>query len=163
VEELYRLYLNVYDRARFRLERLTPEFLVRLGSEMPDAVRFFLWRHGGRIVAFSLCTIEGGTLYDEYLGLDYDVAYDLSLYMLTLRDVLQWAIENGFTRYCSTALSYEPKRRLRSALVPLDIYVAHTSPLLNHLCKRLLPLLEPTHRDAVLRRFPDYEALRATR
>jgi len=159
VEELYPLYLQVYDRARFRFEQLTPEFLGRVGRELPEKVRFFVWRQRGRVVAFSLCMLYGDTIYDEYLGLDYTVALELGLYFYTLRDIVDWGIRNGYRWYCSTALAYEPKRRLRSQLVPLDLYVAHTSKLANAVLRRLLPLLEPTHRDATLRSFPEYQAL----
>ena len=159
VDELYPLYLQVYDRARFRFEQLTPEFLDRIGRELPEKVRFFIWRQGGRIVAFSLCMLHGDTIYDEYLGLDYTVALELGLYFYTLRDIVEWGIRNRYRWYCSTALGYEPKRRLRSQLVPLDLYVAHTSKLANAVLRRLLPLLEPTHRDATLRSFPEYGAL----
>ena len=44
---------------------------------MPDKVRFFLWRQSGRVVAFTLCMIEGDAIYAEYIGLDYFVALDL--------------------------------------------------------------------------------------
>ena len=45
---------------------------------------------------------------------------------------------------------------LRSRLDPIDLYVRHTSPLLNALLARMPPLLEPTRIDPILRRFPNY-------
>ena len=45
---------------------------------------------------------------------------------------------------------------LRCDLAPLDLYVAHTSPIVNAFMKRLLPLLEPTRNDPVLHRFPNF-------
>jgi Acetyltransferase (GNAT) domain len=159
VDEIYPLYLNVYARADFRFEKLTRDYLVRLGREMPDTVRFFVWRQEGKAVAFCLCMLDGDAVYDEYVGLDYSVALDLHLWFVTWRDVVTWAIENGFRWYCSTALNYRPKRHFRSQLVPLDFYVAHRSRVWNGLLRRALPLLEPTHRDDALRSFPDYPLL----
>lgn len=160
VDEIYPLYLNVYARSRLRFEKLTREYLCRLAREMPDRARFFVWRQSSRPVAFSLCMTDGDTIYDEYLGLDYSVALDLHLYFWTLRDVVQWAIEHGYSWYVSTALNYDPKRRLGCELVPLDLYVAHTARLGNWILRRALPLLDPTKRDATLRSFPDYPELR---
>jgi hypothetical protein len=97
----------------------------------------------------------------EYIGLDYAVAFDLHLYYVVLRDVIQWGFENGYKWYCSTALNYEPKYRFRQELEPLDLYVKHTSPLINFFLKRIVPLIEPTRHDKMLRRFPNYESLRA--
>ena len=156
VDAVYPLYLAVYERSALHFEKLTKEFLCTLGARMPDKVRFFIWRQGGKPIAFSLTMIQGDTIYDEYLGLDYDVALDLHLYFHTLRDILAWAIAHGFKWYVSSALNYDPKLHLRCELVPLDLYVRHRSRLVNAVMKRVLPLLEPTHNDPVLKRFPNF-------
>ena len=138
---------------------VTAEFLCRLGRDMPDKARFFIWRLNGRPVAFSLCMVHGDTLYDEYLGMDYSVALGAHLYFLTLRDIWEWARVAGYRRYCSNGSSYEPKLHLGFELVPLDLYVRHESALVNRLLKRLLPVLEPTHRDPTLRKFRNFASL----
>ncbi len=159
VDEVYPLYLNVYNRSQLRFEKLTKAYLSRLGREMPDRVRFFIWRQNGKAIAFSLCMLQDDSIYDEYLGLDYSVALDLHLYFYTLRDIIQWGIENGFKWYCSSALNYDPKRRLKCELMPVDLYVTHTSKLMNVVLRRVLPMLEPTRNDKVLKQFPNYAAL----
>lgn len=156
VDEIYPLYLAVYERSPLHFEKLTKEFLRELGRRMPDSVRFFIWRQNGKAIAFSLCMVHGDSIYDEYLGLDYSVAFDLHLYFYTLRDIINWAIEHGLQWYVSSALNYEPKLHLRCELAPLDLYVKHTSPLMNAVMKRVLPLLEPTRNDPVLHRFPNF-------
>ena len=112
-------------------EELTPEFLARIGREMPDKVRFFLWRLDGKLVAFNFCLLHDGVLYDMDIGLDYSVALDLHLYFVTWRDVFNWAIKNGVRTYYTAPLNYDPKLHLRLELAPLDLYVCHTSPLIN--------------------------------
>jgi hypothetical protein len=159
VDEAHALYLNVYNRSNLRFEKLTKDYLCRLGREMPDKVRFFLWRQGGRMIAFSLCMLEGHSIYDEYLGLDYSVALDLHLYHYTLRDIVEWAIRHGCKWYCSSALNYDPKLHLRCELVPLDLYVRHTSPAANFVLRRVLPWVAPTNGDNVLPRFANYAEL----
>ncbi|HZL35224.1 MAG TPA: GNAT family N-acetyltransferase [Tepidisphaeraceae bacterium] len=156
IAEVYPLYLNVYQKSPLQFEKLTEDFLCRLGQEMPDRARFFIWRQKGRAVAFSVCLLQGDAIYDEYLGLDYSVALDLHLYFYTLRDIVEWAIRNGCKWYCSSALNYDPKRRLKCELMPLDLYVAHIWPPANVVLRRLLPLLEPTRNDKTLREFPNF-------
>ncbi len=156
VDEVYPLYLAVYDRSPLHFEKLSKELLCTLGRRMPDKVRFFIWRQAGKAIAFSLCMIAGDTLYDEYLGLDYSVALDLHLYFHTLRDILTWAMAHGLEWYVSSALNYDPKLHLRCELAPLDLYVRHTSPFINFFMKRILPWLEPTRSDPVLKRFPNF-------
>jgi predicted N-acyltransferase len=159
VDEIHPLYLQVYDRSSLHFEKLTKEYLCRLGREMPDKARFFVWRQEGKAIAVSICLVHDQTIYDEYLGLDYSVALDLHLYFVTIRDILQWGMERGYKGYCSSALNYDPKLHLKCELVPLDLYVMHTWPVANFVLKRVLPLLEPTRQDPTLRQFPNYHEL----
>jgi hypothetical protein len=158
-DELYALYLQVYHRSPLHFEKLTKEYLCAVGRDMPDKARYFLWRRGGRIVAFSLCLINDDTVYDEYLGLDYAVALDLHLYHHTFRDIVTWAMARGYKWYVSSALNYDPKLHLKCELAPLDLYVTHTSPPINWLLRRVLRRLEPTRNDKTLRKFPNYADL----
>ena len=156
IDDVYPLYLQVFERSKLRFEKLTREFLCELGRRMPDKVRYFIWRQEGRVIAFSLCMVEGSDLYAEYLGLDYTLALKLHLYHYAFRDVVTWAIANGYKSFRSSGLNYDPKLHLRSRLDPIDLYVRHTSPWVNALLARVLPALEPTHTDPILQRFPNY-------
>lgn len=159
IGEIYPLYLQVYARSKQHFEKLSPEFFCALGHVMPDKSRFFVWRQLGRIIAFNLCMVQGDAIYSEYIGLDYAVALDLHLYFVAVRDVITWAIANGYRSYCSSGLSYEPKFHLRHRLDPIDLYVRHTSAVINPILRRLLPWLEPTRQDPLLRKFENYAEL----
>lgn len=159
IDEVYPLYQQVHERSSMKFERLTKSSFVQLGQQMPERVRFFIWRQERRIVAFSCCLIHNGKIYDECLGLDYRVALDLHLYFYTLRDVLTWAMRNGIGEYCSGPLNYDPKLHLGCKLMPLDLYVMHTRGLFNPLFRHLLKYLEPTRHDPVLRKFSNANEL----
>ena len=157
IDEVYPLYLQVHERSRLKFERITPEYLCDLGKQMPERVRFFIWRLEGRAVALAVCMIHGDALYDEYLGLDYSVALDLHLYFCTFRDLMRWAIEQKLQYYYSSPLNYDPKLHLRFELYPLDLYVKHT--WLNPIFRHLLPWVQPVRSDPILRRFSNAAAL----
>jgi len=159
IDEVYPLYLQVYERSKLHFEKLTREFFCGLGRLMPEIVRFFVWRQETRIVAFSLCMIEGDALYAEYIGLDYAVALKLHLYHYAVRDMISWAMTNGFKWLRSSPLNYDPKLHLRHQLDPVDLYVRHTAALPNALLKRILPLIEPTRFDMTLKKFSNYDEL----
>jgi predicted N-acyltransferase len=156
LDEAYPLYLQVFERSSLRFEKLTKEYFRRVGQEMPDRAKFFLWRQKGKLVAFNYGLAHGDELWDEYLGLDYSVALDLHLYFLTLRDVIAWAIQNGFKWYCSGGQGFEPKLHLRCTLMPVDLYVRHRWLIANMIMRRVLPLLEPTRNDPAIQKFPNY-------
>lgn len=159
IDEVYPLYLQVYDRSKLHFEKLTKPFFCGIGRLIPDKSRFFLWRQNGRIVAFTLCMIDGDAIYTEYIGLDYSVALDLHLYHYAVRDMISWAILQGYTWLRSSALNYDPKLHLRHVLDPTDLYVRHTSAIMNAVLKQILPFIEPTRYDPILRKFPNYHEL----
>jgi predicted N-acyltransferase len=159
IDEAYPLYLAVHERSPFKFEKLTKNYFRAVAQRMPDRARFFIWRQSGKIAAFSFCLVCDDALYDECIGLDYQVALDLHLYFYTLRDIISWALQQGLKYYYSNPLNYEPKLHLDCELVPLDLYVLHTNRLLNPIFRRALKYLEPTRHDPVLRRFPNADQL----
>jgi predicted N-acyltransferase len=159
IDEMYPLYLAVHERSPLQFETLTKDYFCAIAERMPERARFFIWRQNGKIVAFSFCHICGEAIYDECIGLDYSVALDLHLYFYTLRDVISWALQQGLQFYYSNPLNYEPKLHLDHELVPLDLYVRHTSGLLNPIFRRVIKYLGPTRHDPVLQRFPNANEL----
>jgi predicted N-acyltransferase len=159
IDEIYPLYLQVHERSLLKFETLTKDFFRAIGQRMPERARFFLWRQSGKIVAFSLCLIYEGAIYDECIGLDYGVALDLHLYFYTLRDIISWSLQQGLKYYYSNPLNYGPKLHLRCELVPLDLYVMHTNTVLNPIFRRMIKYLGPTRHSRFLRRFPNADQL----
>jgi len=152
IDEIYPLYLAVAETSAVQFEIFTREYFLEAGRRAPGKFRYFIWRQGSRAVAFSFCTVWDGTLYDNDIGLDYSVAYELNLYYVTFRDLLNWALANGLRRYASAPLNYDPKLRLRLVPQEVDVYVKHTSPWLNAFIKAFARVFEPARTDPVLRR-----------
>ena len=159
IDEIYPLYLHVYERSKLHFERLTKDYFCRLGKMMPDRVRFFIWRREGKAVAFGECLVHGDTMYAEYLGLDYTVALRLHLYHYVFRDLVSWGMANGYKWFQSSGLNYDPKLHLRHRLKPVDLYLKHTSAIINMVIRIALPWLEPTRYDDTLKKFPNYSEL----
>src|SRR6476660_5957713 len=159
IDEIYPLYLAVHERSPLKFETLTKDYFLAVAKRMPERARFFIWRQSGKIVAFSFCLVCGDAIYDECIGLDYSVALDLHLYFYTMRDIISGSLQQGLKFYYSNPLNYEPKLHLDSELVPLDLYIMHTSPLLNPIFRRVIKYLGPTRHDAVLQRLPNAHEL----
>jgi len=159
VDEIYPLYLQVHERSPLKFETLTENYFAAIGQRIRERARFFIWRQNGKIVAFSFCLVCDDTIYDECIGLDYSVALDLHLYFYTLRDIISWSLQQRLKYYYSNPLNYGPKLHLRCELVPLDLYVMHTSALLNPIFRRMIKYLGPTRHDPILRRFPNADQL----
>ncbi|PYL24288.1 MAG: GNAT family N-acetyltransferase [Verrucomicrobia bacterium] len=159
IDKIYPLYLAVHERSPLKFETLTKDYFRAVAQRMRERARFFIWRQSAKIVAFSFCLVCGDAIYDECIGLDYSVALDLHLYFYTLRDIISWALQQGLKFYYSNPLNYEPKLHLDCELVPLDLYVRHTSALLNPVFRPVIKCLGPTRHDRVLPRFPNADEL----
>ena len=151
IDEIYPLYLAVAQRSHVRFEVFTREYFLQASRMAPGRFRYFIWRQGGSAVAFSFCTIWNGTIYDNDIGFDYSVAYDLNLYYVTFRDLLKWALKEGLRRYASAPFNYDPKLHLRLELQSVDLYVKHTSRIVNPLIRTSASLFEPARSDPSLR------------
>ena len=160
VEEIYSLYLPVYEKSNLKFEKLTPEYFCKIGQSIPDKALFFLMMKDGKVVSFNMCLQNGKELCSEYVGFDYELAFDLHLYNVMTKSIMEWAIKNDYQWYCSTSLNYEPKYHFRHRLDPLDLYVRHVSPAINFFMKRALLYLEPTRGDEMLKKFSNYADLR---
>lgn len=159
LEEIHALYLQTYHRSDFKFEQLTPEYFRMIGERIADRARYFIWRQEGRLIAFNLCLVHEGTLYDLAVGMDYGIALDLHLYFVTWRDVIGWSLANGIRTYHTGPLNYDPKAHLRMVLAPQDLYARHNSALLNPIFKLAFKYLEPTRHDPHLKRFPNAHEL----
>ena len=156
---LHALYERVALRGDVRFEVFDPEYFLRLGRRMPEQTRYFIWRHAGRIVAFSFCTVQGNAIYDNDIGLDETAPAALHLYHVTFRDIIRWALAQGLECYYSAPFNYDPKLHLRMALVPLDLYAHHRSPVVNFFLRRFAPLAAPTRQEPLLKLFPNADQL----
>jgi predicted N-acyltransferase len=153
VDEIFPLYMQTFQRSEFKFEELTKEYFCLMGQIMPERSRYFIWRQAGRIVAFSLCQVHEGILYDLDVGLDYAVALDLHLYFVTWRDIIQWGLANGVKRYHTGPLNYDPKLHLRMKLAPQDLYARHASPWINPIFGIAIEYLQPARHNATLAQF----------
>jgi hypothetical protein len=160
VDELVPLYRAVFNRAKQRFEELNRDYFLRLNASMPDRARFLVWRLKGRIVAFASCLVHDGVVRDNYIGLDYSVAFDHHLYYVTWRDTVSWAISEGCRHYHSAPLNYDPKLHFRMQLEPLDLYVRAVNNLLNPVFRPFLSWLEPTRYDRAIQLFANAAELR---
>ena len=158
-DALHALYERVALRGDVHFEVFTAEYFLKLGERMSEATRYFIWRHAGKIVSFSFCTIHDGAIYDNDIGFDEAIASSLHLYHATFRDIIRWALAHGLKHYYSAPFNYDPKLHLRMDLVPLDLYARHSSPVVNCLLRWFAPFAAPTRQEPLLAQFPNADRL----
>ena len=149
--DVYGLYLQTFDKQDMGLEKLTMDFFRRTSANMPQQVKYFLWRIEGKLVAFAFCLISGDHFIDYYLGFEYAVAYQYNLYFIRFRDLLKWCIAHGIKSYEMGVTTYEPKRRLGFDFIRLYFYIKHRNPLINPFIKVISHFVKPENFDPVFK------------
>jgi len=131
IDDIYRLYLNTYNAGTTKFEKLTKDFFLKAAEKAGQGCRYFLYYINGKLAAFNLCFVHGDLLIDKFIGFDYEIARQYSLYFISWCENVQWCLDNGIAHYQVGQTDYEPKTRLGCRLVPLYAYVRHTNTLLN--------------------------------
>ncbi len=151
LDDAYQLYLNTLNKSEIQFEVLPKSFFEQIATRMPGKAKFFLWKLDGKLVAFDLCLVSGVQMVDEYIGLDYAVAYKYHLYFDTYRVIIKWCLTHGIKNYEAGALNYEPKKRLDFTFTSQYIYVKHRNSVINILFGFLGHVLKPENFDPVLK------------
>jgi predicted N-acyltransferase len=146
---VYGLYMQTFNRQEIVLEKVPLDFFVHIAANMPDETKYFLWRIEGKIVAFAFCLASKGHFIDYYLGLDYSIAHQYSLYFIRFRDLMKWCIEHGIKEYEMGVTTYEPKRRLGFKFIRLYFYIKHRNKLINPFIRIVVYFIKPERFDPV--------------
>ncbi len=151
LDEVYQLYLNTLNKSEIQFEKLTKEFFHKISQNTPDETKFFLWRIDKKLVAFDLCFVSNGVLSDEYIGLDYTLAYKYHLYHVTFRDIFNWCLQHNIRIFQGGTLNYDPKKHLDFKFIPSYILVKHRNPLINVIFGIVCTFLKPENFDPTLK------------
>ena len=137
IDDIYSLYMSTYTAGAMKFEKLTKDFFLTCAENAGHRCRYFLYYIDGKLAAFNLCFVHGDLFIDKFIGFDYDIARQYSLYFVSWCENVQWCLNNGIMRYQVGQTDYEPKTRLGCRLVPLYAYVRHTNGLVNR-CLQVL-------------------------
>ena len=143
IDDVYRLYLNTYHAAEVRFEFLTKEFFINVSRHLKPHTKYFLYYVNGELSAFNLCFVYNDLLIDKFIGFDYEIARQYSLYFVSWCFNIEWCLKNSIRFYQVGQTDYLPKIKLGGSLIPLYAYVKHNNFLFNFIIKLLAAFLKP--------------------
>jgi Acetyltransferase (GNAT) domain len=79
-EAVYQLYLNVWARAKEKLECFPRAFFGEAARKLPGQVSLTLISHGQQPIAFAMGIAVGAAYHNLYIGLDYAYNDQVDLY-----------------------------------------------------------------------------------
>jgi predicted N-acyltransferase len=141
IDDVYKLYLNTYDRGKVKFEFLTKDFFINVSKNLTSHTKYFLYYVEDRLAAFNLCFVYDHLLIDKFIGFDYAIAHQYSLYFVSWCFNIEWCLENSIRFYQVGQTDCGPKIKLGGNLVPLYAYFKHNNFFLNFLMRMLAILL----------------------
>ena len=140
LEKVYALYLQTYQKAELKFEKLNPQYFLETGI----ISHYLLFFEEEKLIGFTQLIGRNHYLVNRYIGLDYSRSHEYGLYFVMFIKTIEFAIDKGFTQLELGATSYEFKRRLGAKIIPTWNYFQHVNPILNWGLKKFKNLLEPS-------------------
>lgn len=144
--DIYRLYLNTYEKSNYKLEKLEKGFFDKV-----DAVRLVFFQDTDP-VGFVLLKQDREKLIFMLCGMDYDY-HTADLYYYMLYHIVCYAISHGCGAIDFGQTSEDTKLRFGARLEKKYFYAHHSNKILNAVARLGKGLLEYKYD------FPNYRAL----
>jgi hypothetical protein len=143
-KNLYSLYLNVSNNAKFNTFLLPENHFYSLKTELKDAFKVYGYFLNGELVGFYTLILNGKQLETYFLGYNIHLQYPNQLYLNMLYDMAKFAIENKFENVIYARTAMEIKCSVGAIPKPMVIYLKHTNTFVNRILKLLFKFMDPT-------------------
>ncbi len=135
-EEMYKLYLDVYNNAPYKLGKVSIDFFrqdyfVILVLDNEDGTQGFAHLHE-----------NGDELIFEFVGLDKQNILTYDTYIRVLIEIVRYGIEKGFKSIDFGQTTDDAKLKLGCKYEMLYVLLNHSNPIINFFCKKMVSLLE---------------------
>jgi hypothetical protein len=143
--EIYQLYENIYERAKFKLIKLPKHYFFETKKLFPGKFLmrgFFL---EDKLVAFNSCfLLNESTLEAHYIGLDYELNTQYELYQNILYCMISTAIENKKQKVNLGRTAAEIKTTVGAKVKDLICYIKPQNTISKIIQKPFISFLEPS-------------------
>lgn len=143
--EMYQLYENIYERAKFKLLKLPKNYFLEVKKLFPDKfsiIGFFL---NDKLVAFNSCFIlNNSTLEAHYIGLDYELNNQYEMYQNSLYCIISTAITHKKHKVNLGRTAAEIKTTVGAKAQNLICYLKPQNTLSKIVQKPFINFLKPS-------------------
>lgn len=138
--EFYSLFLNVYQKARWKVVMPKASYFSEMKEKLP--ANFFMEKteYRGKVVGFLSYFIHQNHMWAHYIGLDYDVNRELELYQNTLLRFIEWGLRHKVNKLHLGRTAPEIKSCAGAYPVYYNNYIRAGNLISYWLLKELLPL-----------------------
>ena len=112
-------------------ERLSPEYFRDVVSSLGDRAVTLLYWLDDQLIGFNLCFVEQGRMIDKFIGMQYPVAREHNLYVLSWMTNVRYCLAHGIALMQTGQTAYSSKLRFGSRLDKLWLAYRHRRPFWN--------------------------------
>ena len=131
-EEMYELYLNVYQRSNEKLEKLDIGFFKNFPAKI------FKFTLEGKAVAFVQLMENNKELFFLFGGFQQRLNQKYDLYINMLLQIIEYGLKRDFKQIDFGQTTEETKLKLGALQEPKYLYVHHSNPIINTLLSKLV-------------------------
>lgn len=131
-EDMYQLYLNVYQRSNEKLEKLDISFF----QNFPAKILTFTLE--GKAVAFVQLVENDRNLFFLFGGFEHSLNQKHDLYINMLLQIVDYGLQRGVKQIDFGQTTEETKLKLGALQEPKYLYVHHSNPIINALLSKLV-------------------------
>ncbi len=139
-EEMYNLYLDVYESSAYKLGKAPIDFFRH-----DDCIIFVLKneKEGEEgVQGFAQMRKNDEELLFEFVGLNKKNVSKYDTYIRLLVEVVRYGIENGFKTVDCGQTTDDMKIRLGCKYEMLYALISHSNPIINFFLKKLMPWIQ---------------------
>lgn len=130
-DKLYSLYMQVMEKADFKLANLNKTYFAGQKKQMPAHYKVFGYFKEGEMIGFISLFHIGKRIEVHYTGMNHDVTKPIHLYQHMMYDIIKYGIENGAEKLHFGRTASEIKSTIGAVPSAMYGYVKHRSPVLN--------------------------------
>lgn len=130
--------VELYDSTRGQsgfdygdFEKLSPQYFREVVESLGDRAVTFLYWLDDRLIGFNLCFVEEGRMIDKFIGMEYPVAREHNLYVLSWMTNVRYCLRHGIALMQTGQTAYSSKLRFGSRLDKLWLAYRHRRPFWN--------------------------------
>lgn len=142
--ELYKLYENIFDKAKFKLNKLPFGYFSDVKAIFPDKFHMEAFFLNDRIVAFGSCfNMPDNSLEAHYIGFDYELNTQHNLYQNLLYSMIEQAIRNNCKKVNLGRTAAEIKTTVGAKAEDLICYIKPQNAISKFIQKPFIEFLQP--------------------
>lgn len=142
--KMYALYEQVYNRAKFKLVKISPAYFEKMKAMFGEKFEVFGFFKDGNLLAFSSGFILNNTYEAHYIGLNYEANRDFELYQNILYHFLGRALKNGCSTLNLGRTASEIKSTIGAKAQDLTCYIRPQNTVSKILLHPFISFLQPS-------------------